>query len=188
MYLLITGTLLWAVVHLMPSVAPGMRGGLITKMGEKAYRGLFALVIIASLALIVAGWRAMPETFVYTLPPDTRIVAFVLISVAFIVIGSAHHPSSIKRVIRHPMLAGVATWAAGHLLVNGTTRAIVLFGGLGIWALLAIVMINRRDGAVEKPANPGFSEELKGTFISAGILLILLFLHPYFAGVSPFPR
>ena len=89
---------------------------------------------------------------------------------------------------RIPMLAGVAIWAAGHLLVNGTSRAIVLFGGLGVWALLEILLINRRDGAYEKPEKPGFSEELKGMFISAGILLIVLFLHPYFAGVSPLPR
>ncbi len=188
MILLITGTILWALIHLMPSFAPGARNGMIAALGEKPYRGAFALAILASLALIVVGWRATPETFVYTLPPEARIVAFVLICIAFIVIGAAHHPSSIKRVIRHPMLTGVAIWAAGHLLVNGTTRALVLFGGLGLWALLEIVMINRRDGAAGEPARPGFSEELKGTFISAGILLILLFLHPYFAGVSPFPR
>ena len=63
----------------------------------------------------------------------------------------------------------------------------VLFGGLGAWALLEIVFMNRRDGLYIKPDKPGFSEELKGTFISAGVLLILIFLHPYFAGVSPFP-
>ncbi|RLA32229.1 MAG: NnrU protein, partial [Gammaproteobacteria bacterium] len=94
----------------------------------------------------------------------------------------------IKRIFRHPMLTGVFIWAVAHLLVNGTTRALVLFGGLGIWALLEIVLINKRDGAYTKPDSPDFSEELKGTFISAGFLLFILFLHPYFAGVTPFPR
>ena len=86
------------------------------------------------------------------------------------------------------MLTGVFIWAVAHLLVNGTTRALVLFGGLGIWALLEIVLINKRDGAYTKPDSPGFSEELKGTFFSAGILMLILLLHPYFAGVTPFPR
>ena len=125
---------------------------------------------------------------VYALPAGTRIVAFVLICISLIVIGAAHHRSSIKRVFRHPMLTGVFIWATAHLLVNGTTRAVVLFGGLGIWALLEILLINKREGPYEKPAAPGFSEELKGMFFSAGILLLLLFLHPYFAGVTPFPR
>ena len=86
------------------------------------------------------------------------------------------------------MLTGVFVWATAHLLVNGTTRALVLFGGLGAWAILEIVLINRREGAYTKPDKPDFSEELRGTFISAGFLLIILFLHPYFAGVTPFPR
>ena len=188
MNLLITGVLRWVVVHLMPSLAPGIRNSLVAMMGEKPYRGVFALAILTGLALIVVGWRSTPEEFVYVLPPSARLFAFVLICTAFILIGAAHHPSSITRVFRHPMLSGVAAWAAGHLLVNGSTRAIVLFGGLGAWALIEIIAINRRDGACEKPARPEFSEELKGTFFSAGILLILLFLHPYFAGVSPFPR
>ena len=188
MSLLITGVLLWALIHLMPAFAPAFRQGLIDSMGNKPYRGVFALAIFASLALIVFGWRSTPEELVYVMPAGTRTVAFVLICLSLIVIGAAHHPSSIKRVIRHPMLTGVFIWAVAHLLVNGTERAMVLFGGLGLWALVEIVMINRRDGPYEKPPRPDFSEELKGTFFSAGILLLLLFLHPYFAGVTPFPR
>ena len=38
-----------------------------------------------------------------------------------------------------------------HLLANGDGRSIVLFGGLGLWAVVAIVAINRRDGAWQKP-------------------------------------
>jgi uncharacterized membrane protein len=172
----------------MPAIAPSFKESVVGSMGEKPYRGVFALLIVGSLALIVFGWRSTPEDLLYVLPAGTRMVAFALICISFIVIGSAHHPSRIKRIFRHPMLTGVFIWAAAHLLVNGTTRALVLFGGLGIWALLEIVLINKRDGAYTKPDKPGFSEELKGTFFSAGILLIILFLHPYFAGVTPFPR
>jgi len=188
MTLLIIGVLLWVVVHLMPAVAPSLKENLVGGMGRNPYRGVFALVILGSLALIVLGWRSTPEEFLYVLPAGSRMVAFVLICLSFIVIGAAHHPSRIKRIIRHPMLTGVFIWAAAHLLVNGTTRALVLFGGLGIWALLEIVLINKRDGAYSRPGKPDFSEELRGTFISAGFLLLILFLHPYFAGVTPFAR
>ena len=188
MTILIVGVLLWICVHLIPAVARPMRQNLIDKIGNNAYRGMFALAIVASVALIVVGWRASSETYLFVLPAPVKTVAFVLICVSFILIGAAQHPSSIKRFIRHPMLSGVAVWALAHLLTNGTTRAFVLFGGMGVWALLEIFLINRRDGAYTKPAAPGFSEELKGLFLSAGILLLVLFLHPYFTGVDPFPR
>ena len=188
MGLLIIGVLLWIVVHLMPAIAPSLKESLVGGMGAKPYSGVFSLLIFSSLALIVFGWRSTPEELLYVLPAGTKTVAFLLICISFIVIGSAHHPSRIKRIFRHPMLTGVFIWAVAHLLVNGTTRALVLFGGLGIWALLEIVLINKRDGAYTKPDSPDFSEELKGTFISAGFLLFILFLHPYFAGVTPFPR
>lgn len=188
MSLLIVGILLWSLVHLVPSLAPGLRNGLVTKMGQKTYRAVFTLAIVVSLVAIVIGWRSTPEEFVYVLPPGARIVAFVFICIALILIGAAHHPSSIKRVVRHPMLTGLFVWGSGHLVVNGSTRAIVLFGGLCVWALIEILAINRRDGAYEKPPKPDFGEELKGLFFSASILVLLLFLHPYFAGVSPFPR
>jgi uncharacterized membrane protein len=103
-------------------------------------------------------------------------------------IGAAYHPSSIKRFVRHPMLLGTAIWALSHLLTSGTSRGLVLFGGIGLWALIEILLINRRDGAYTKPEAPKFSEELKGMFVSAGILLLILFLHPFFTGVTPYPR
>jgi hypothetical protein len=86
------------------------------------------------------------------------------------------------------MLMGVFVWAVSHLLMNGTTRALVLFGGLGLWALLEMPLINRREGEYIKPDAPDFSGELKGVFISGFIFIVVLILHPYFAGVTPFPR
>jgi len=188
MLILIVGLLFWAGVHLIPVLAQPFRQSLIEKLGKNAYRGAFALAIIASLALIVLGWRSTPETYLYILPDPVKTIGFILICISFIVIGSAHHPSSIKLYIRHPMLTGVSIWAVSHLLTNGTTRALVLFGGIGLWSLLEILLINKRDGAYEKPARPEFSEEMKGVFFSAGLLVVVLLLHPYFTGVTPFPR
>ena len=188
MTLLIAGVLLWAVVHLMPAVAPSVRQGLVDNLGEKPYRGVFALLILASVVLIVLGWRSAPPVGVYAVATWSKTAAFVLICIAVLLIGAAHHPTRIKRVLRHPMLTGVALWALAHLLANGTSRAVILFGGIGAWAILEILLINRRDGAYTKPAAPDFSEEMKGLFFSGVILLGLLLAHPYFAGVTPFPR
>jgi len=188
MTLLITGVLLWTVIHLIPSAVRPIRQGLVDKMGEKPYRGLFALLIFGSLTLIILGWRSTPEVAVYATPAWSKTGGFILMIVSFVLIGAAQYQSGIKRFVRHPMLAGVFIWSLSHLLTNGTTRALILFGGLGIWALIEILLINAREGDYVKPAARGLGGELRGVFISAAFFAIALFLHPYFAGVTPFPR
>jgi uncharacterized membrane protein len=45
--------------------------------------------------------------------------------------------------LRHPMLTGVILWAVAHLLVNGDLASVILFGGILVWAVVDMVMINR---------------------------------------------
>ena len=188
MTVLIAGVAAWSLLHLFPALARPARERLIGKMGRNGYRGVFSLLILGSLALIVMGWQSVPEAFIYVLPPWSRTLALLLVAIAFLLLGAAHYPTRIKRWIRHPMLTGVIAWSAGHLLANGTMRALVLFGGLGLWAIVEILLINRREGRYEKPAPPPVAAELRGVFISAIIFLVVLYLHPYFTGVAPLPR
>jgi len=188
MNILIAGVAIWIVVHLLPGVVPGFRQKLVDSLGDGPYKGVFALTIVASLVLIVIGWRSTPEQYLYVLPPWSRVVGLLLMFLAFVLLGASHYKTAIKRIVRHPMLMGVFVWSLGHLLTNGTTRALVLFGGLGVWALIEMPLINAREGAVEPPESPGFAGELRGVLISTVVFVVMLFLHPYFAGVSPLPR
>jgi uncharacterized membrane protein len=185
MTLIIGGVLLWTVVHFSPSIAPGFRQGLIDKLGAGPYRGVFALTILAAIVLIVIGWRSTPEDYLYVLPAWSRQAGLLLMFIAFVLLGAAHSKTIIKRFIRHPMLMGVFVWSLSHLLTNGTSRALVLFGGLGIWALIEMPLLNSRIGVWEKPSAPALIVEAKGLIISAIIFAVALWLHPYFAGVSP---
>ena len=58
MTMFVLGLAGWCVAHLMPSVAPGLRGRLMSTVGAGPYKGLFALTIVGSLLLIIFGWRA----------------------------------------------------------------------------------------------------------------------------------
>jgi uncharacterized membrane protein len=182
------GVVLWSAIHFLPTLGAGFRDRVIGKMGNGKYRGIFSLIVIASLAMMVLGWRSTPELLVYQLPIWTRPVGLLLMIFAFVLFGAAHHSTAIKRFVRHPQLVSLVVWSASHLLTNGTTRAWVLFGGLGLWALVEMPLINRREGAYEKPIAPGWKTEIKGLAISAAIFIAAFSLHPYFAGVSPIPR
>ncbi len=183
MVLMLAGLILWSVVHLYPAVAPGHRETLIKGMGENKYKGLFALLLVLSVVLIVFGWRNTSPTFLYLLPPATKHAAMLLIVIGFILFGSSQYPSRIKRIVRHPQLTGVALWACAHLMLNGDTRSVLLFGWLAVWAIIEIILINRRDGAWVKPQAPTWGREIRGLVISLVIVAVVVFIHPYIAGV-----
>jgi uncharacterized membrane protein len=184
MELLISGLLIWSVVHLIPSLAPAVKQKCIGLLGETGYKLSFTALLLISLALIVFGWRSSVPSFLYQLPGFVRHIGMLLVLIAFILLGAAQYPSRIKNFIRHPQLTGVMVWALAHLLMNGDSRSVLLFGGMGIWATLEIVLINRRDGEwVKKPA-PGWGREIKGLVISFVIFAVVVMLHPYMTGVA----
>ncbi len=148
---LVLGVLSWSAVHLFPCSATSARSRLIDRLGEQAYRGLFALAILVSIVVMALGWRASAPAIVYLPPAWGALAANVLVFIALVLFAASGVASNLKRLVRHPQLTGVLVWSGAHLLSNGEDRSLVLFGGLGLWAIVAITLINRRDGAWEKP-------------------------------------
>lgn len=183
MRILIGGIVLWSAVHLLPALAPGVRQALVTRLGTGPWKGLFALAIVASLALIVIGWRSTVPQAVYQPPPWGRPAAPGLMVISVYLFGAARRPAMIRRVLRHPQLSGLMLWSLAHLLANGDQRSLVLFGGLGSWAIVEMFAINRRDGAWIRPEPPPLSRELVGIVITLAVFGVLLWAHPWFAGV-----
>jgi uncharacterized membrane protein len=89
--------------------------------------------------------------------------------------------------VRHPQLMGVAVWGLSHLFTNGDLRSLVLFGGLGVWAVIEIVALNRRDGAWEKPEALPLVAGVKPLVAGVIAYALLVYAHPYLAGVSIYP-
>lgn len=184
MGLLIAGLFIWYLVHLTPSLAAPLRQNLINKLGENVYKLLFAVLMLASLALIISGWRGTVPSHLYQLPGFTRHLGMLLVLVAFILFGASSYPSRIKQYVRHPQLTAVIVWAFAHLMINGDSRSVLLFGGLGLWAILEIIFINRRDGEWVKQPVPGWAREFRGLAISLVIFVVVVMLHPYMTGVA----
>ncbi len=187
MTLLITGVLLWSALHPFPSTMPSARSRLIARLGGSRYRGLFALGIIATLALIVFGWRNAAIAPVYVPPLFGSPVVPGLMLLSFLLFAAANAPGNIKRFLRHPMLTGMVVWAGAHLLANGDNRSVVLFGGLGAWAIIAMLTIKLRDGAWEKPEAVPFSRDPMTIVASIVMFAIVVYFHETVIGVSPLP-
>jgi len=184
---LVLGVLLWSGLHFLPMAARPLRAACIDRVGEGPYKGLFSLGLIGAIVLMVTGWGQTAPIPLYSPPDWTRLVASPLMLVAFVLFAASAVPTNLKRVLRHPQLTGFAVWAAAHLLANGDRRAWVLFGGLGAWAIVSILLLNRRDGAWQKPEPVPLAAEVKpvvGGLVGFGLLF---FAHTWLFGVSPAP-
>lgn len=182
---LIAGVLLWSIVHLTKSVAPGVRSGLQNKLGEGPHKGIVALLIITALALMIYGWRTAQYEFVYDPPTWGRHLNMLTMIFAILLFGAAQGKSRVKQAIRHPMLTGVLVWSAGHLLANGDSRSVVLFGGLGLWALISIFTVSRNEGAWVKPTETAtMGREILSVVIALVLYIVLFGMHRFYAGVA----
>lgn len=179
MTLLVIGVLLWIGAHWFKRLAPAARANL----GDKG-RGLVALLIAASLILIIIGYRQADIITVWTPPSFMIHINNVLMAVAVVIFATAHTKGRLRGRMRHPMLAAVKTWAVAHLLVNGDLASIILFGGMLFWAVGSVIMINKAD-TWTRPA-PGEGGTLKLALISAAVFAVMIGIH-LALGVRPFP-
>lgn len=186
MALLIAGMLLFTLVHLLPAASPATRDSLAAKLGENAYRGLFSAVILASLVVIVFGWKASTPATVYTPPFSGGPVISAVIFFAFVLFVTSKARTNYRRFVRHPQMASVILWSVAHLLVTGDSRSVVLFGGLAVWAVAQIVLCNKRDGEWQKPAVVPFSADMIVAIIAGFAFAIFFYLHKALFGVLPY--
>jgi uncharacterized membrane protein len=183
---LVLGVSLWSVTHFIPAVAVDFRKNLIGKIGENPYKGLFALFMVLALYLVISGWKATIPVNLYAPPLWGRHATALLVLIGFILFLAPYHATNLKRFLRHPQLTGVAIWGIGHLLANGETRSIVLFAGLAIWAVIEILLLNRRDGAWVKPDPVPVKKDIILALAGLVVYVVVAVSHQWLFGFSPF--
>lgn len=183
MTLLLLGVVLFAAVHLVPSLLPALKANVQAKATENGYKGIFSLLLLAALAMIILGWRSVQPQYLYAPVAMLHTPAVASIMAALLLFVVSNRPSRIKQLVRHPQLTGVALWAFAHLLINGDNRSLVLFGGLLLWAVVEIVAINRRDGVWIKAPVPAWTSDVINVLVTAAVVAVLVMAHPWLAGV-----
>ncbi len=185
MAMLYAGLLLWFVTHAFPSVAPARRTALVKSMGEQPYRGVFSLFILAAIILMVFGWKGATPTAVYSPPMGPGLLSSLLVLAGFVLFFSSRVDGHIKRVVRHPQMAGTLLWASAHLLTNGDSRSLALFGTMAVWAVFEILMINRREGAWTGSATASARSDLIALVIGILVFAVVGHFHQALFGVVP---
>lgn len=135
-----SGVLLWSLAHLLKRVAPGWR----SRLGS-AGRPLIAVSIVLSVVLMVLGYQQAEGPLWWGRQSALVGINNLLVLIGFYIIAGSIIGARISRFVRHPQLTAIKLWAVAHLLVNGDLASLTLFGGLLIWAVLAVILLNRQE-------------------------------------------
>ena len=156
---LILGLILFLGAHSVRIVADDWRTQKMQALGEKAFKGVYALISLLGFYLLVVGYgEARLQTVVLWNPPTaTRHIALLLMLFASILMVAAYIPRNhLKIRMGHPMVLSVKVWALSHLLANGNLADVILFGAFLIWAVLNFKSARARDRAqVQGPDSNG---------------------------------
>ncbi len=186
MLILIAGLLLFFAPHVL-TILRGPRAELIGRLGEGAYKGLYALVTLAGLILIVLGWRHAPYVELWSSPVWVRHMAVPLIWIAFVLVAAAYVPvGKIREKLKHPMLAGVKLWALTHLLANGDLAALFLFGAFLAYGVVDRIAVKKRGAPL--PVNGRPVNDLIAVVVgTVAFLVFALYIHPEIIGAPVLP-
>ena len=188
---LIAGLVLFLGVHSTRIVANDWRNQTLARMGEKPFKGIYALLSLAGFVLLVWGYGQARQQGVMLWNPPTamRHIAALLMLLSFVLLAAAYVPGNqIKAQLHHPMVLGTKVWALAHLLANGSLADTVLFGGFLLWAVVLFAASRRRDRR-EQTVYPAGTAGATAMTVAAGVVAWAVFafwLHRVLIGVSPF--
>jgi len=177
--LLILGLALWWAAHLFKRVAPNTRATL----GNRG-KGLVALAIAVGVILMIFGYRSAEEEYLFSPPAWAWQVNNILMFLAIFLMDVGRAKGVVRTYIRHPMLTGVLVWAIAHVLVNPDDISLILFGGLGLWAIVEMIVISRAEGPWSRPERGVWMSDLKVAAIAGVIYAVIVGIHYWLLGYS----
>ncbi len=201
-----------------------LRARLVSVLGN-AYLAFYSLLALATLVYMVWAYKLAPEYLLWQWPP-LRHTPLILMPLAFILLACGlmtRNPTAVMqeralrapepargilRITRHPVMWGIALWAASHMLANADVASLVFFGTFLLLAVSGTVLIDRRKRAALGADWPRFAAvtsnlpfaaiasrrnvlrigEIGWVQVGTGVLLyvLLLGLHAMLFGARPY--
>ena len=188
MLVLVVGLVLFLGIHSIGIVAPGWRNVQVEQRGEKAWKGIYAVISIAGFVLLLYGYGLARQAplVLYSPPAWMRHVTALLMIPVFPLLIAAYAPGRIKAVTKHPMLVATKLWAFSHLLANGTLADVLLFGGFLAWAVADRISLKKRPARPIPGAPPGPLNDVIAVVVGLALYALFVFkAHVWLIGVSP---
>ena len=215
--------LVFLATHFVTSTP--LRRSLVEAIGERAYLGAYAAV-----SFLTIGWMAWAYLRAPTLPlwqvPGVGLWPLVVMPFSLILVAAgvmSRNPSAvgqsqalrseepargILRVTRHPVMWGIALWAAVHAAARGDTASLLFFGSFLALALAGTKLIDARKSDAlgedwrrfaEVTSNVPFTAIVEGRnrfvfaeigwkrlLVGLGLFAVVLVAHPWLFGVRAY--
>ena len=201
MALLTLGLVLFLGAHSTRIFAENWRQAALERLGEKAYKGAYALVSLVGFGLLIVGFDQVrwDSPAMWTPPVWVKHVAALLMLLSLVLLACAYAPrNAIKAKLHHPMVLSVKVWALAHLLANPRVADLLLFGAFLLWSVLNFRAARQRDRLAAASAQetggagrlPAPQVSLAATLRAVGIgvvvwAILLSHGHVWLFGVSP---
>ncbi|MBS3929110.1 MAG: MFS transporter [Sphingomonadales bacterium] len=178
------------------------RAGLVKRLGEGGFLGLYSLVALATFAWMALAFRGLPmaEVPLWNGNSDAAwALASVLMLIASVLFAGSHRgnpampgphgkdlarktPHGVFKVTRHPMMWSFALWSAAHILVSPTPRVLVLAGAIAFLALAGSFLQDRKKYVMLGAAWETWHRHT--TFVPRLTALASVGLVPWLAGLA----
>jgi uncharacterized membrane protein len=155
--------------------SPAVRAGLVGRLGERLFVGLYSLLQILLLVWLVRAYATAPFLPLWSPAAWTAWVPLLAMPPALLLmVGGLIRPNptavmqdakgppdaavrGMLTVTRHPVMWAFALWALSHLAANGDAASIVLFGAIAVLALVGTLAIDAKKRARWGAAWSGFA-------------------------------
>jgi uncharacterized membrane protein len=160
MYRFVSVLAVFLVAHVIPAM-PVVRRALQARLGEGGFIGAYSVFSLLLFAWLIREALLAPYVPIWFAGPWSFWFAIVLVPLALFLLGTgalAPNPLSIAfvtrpfnpgapgavAITRHPILWGLGLWGFAHLPANGHLAGLILFGSLGVFALIGIGVVEGR--------------------------------------------
>ena len=209
---------LFFATHSIP-VRPLVKRHLVNILGSNGFTAAYSMLSILMLVLLIWATRNAPFVLLWSQAPWHRPVVWLGMLVVCLILGvslgrpnpfsfggranETFNPAAggIIGYVRHPLLVGLALWAALHLLINGDLAHVILFGTLSVFAVFGQRTVDMRKQRVLGPEHwqrllsetrkacglqlPSRATVLR-IFVGVLVYVLLVALHPAIIGRSVF--
>ncbi len=145
---------------------PPLRTPLVARLGPRGFQAVYSLLALACLVWAVRAYAEAPRLPLWDLGPAARHATFAVMPLALILavagltsrnptavggerlVRSDRPAEGILTVTRHPFLWGAGLWALAHLLPNGDSASLILFGGMAVLAFGGMAAIDHKRGVM----------------------------------------
>ena len=175
--LIVVFSVLFVVTHIGLSHG-SVRQGLVDKLGQWPFRGLYSFVSFGTLLPAAVLWWQNRHLgpILWDLPVwPVRIVATVLIFFGLLLFMQSLATTSpasmvpakieargVLRITRHPMNMFLAMWGLAHMLANGAVGDVAFFGA---FVLVGLVGPYHMDARLKRTKGEEFTQFLKETSV-----------------------